>query len=176
MTGSGRTDIVPRDAAGDEWAILDTVEGSEGEVMSVGVKSQSTELVGQSSGDRPNGGKCHRFPIDFAEINQNTSIWLISPNTLLMTDLTKMKKIAKSTLLNEVRRICMFQANIQKLIADINKHWAKAKSMGHALPKILKVKTLIDQASMTAQMDHRTGNLKSAQANLADREVKNEEA
>ncbi|KAJ1038301.1 hypothetical protein NDA11_004340 [Ustilago hordei] len=82
MTGSGRTDIVPRDAAGDEWAILDTVEGSEGEVMSVGVKSQSTELVGQSSGDRPNGGKCHRFPIDFAEINQNTSIWLISPNTL----------------------------------------------------------------------------------------------
>ncbi|KAJ1585345.1 hypothetical protein NDA15_005406 [Ustilago hordei] len=79
-----------------------------------------------------------------------------------------MEKIAKSTLLNEVRRICMFQANIQKLIVDINKHWAKAKSMGHALPKILKVKTLIDQA--------RTGNLKSAQANLADREVKNEEA
>ncbi|KAJ1022914.1 hypothetical protein NDA13_004963 [Ustilago tritici] len=128
----------------------------------------------------------------------------------LKNDLTKMEKIAKSTLLNEVRKICMFQANSHKLIANIKKHWAKAKSMGHALPKILKVKMLINQAryitsyhhcitmlkdtgmalnykvlcaalfkrqdSMTAQTDHRAGNLKSAQANLANREVKNKEA
>ncbi|CCF49171.1 hypothetical protein NDA11_001257 [Ustilago hordei] len=65
----------------------------------------------------------------------------------LMMDLTKMEKITKLTLLNEVGRICMFQANIWKLIANINEHWAKAESMGHALPEILKVKTLICQRS-----------------------------
>ncbi|SPC66979.1 uncharacterized protein UHOD_11449 [Ustilago sp. UG-2017b] len=82
--------------------------------------------------------------------------------------------------------------------------------MGHALPEILKVKTLIDQAryitsyhhcivtlkdtgmasnyevlcaalskrqdSMTARTDHRAGDLKTAQANLADRQVINKEA
>ncbi|CCF51333.1 uncharacterized protein UHO2_04151 [Ustilago hordei] len=128
----------------------------------------------------------------------------------LKKDLTKMEKIAKSTLLNKVGKIHMFQANICKLIADINEHWAKAESMGHALPKILKVKMLIDQAryitpyhhciitledtgmassyevlcaalckqqdSMTAQTDHRAGNTRSAQANLAKGQVKNEEA
>ncbi|KAJ1024668.1 hypothetical protein NDA13_004595 [Ustilago tritici] len=128
----------------------------------------------------------------------------------LKVDLTKMEKIAESTLLNEVGKICMFQANVRKLIANINKHWAKAKSIGHTLPKILKVKTLIDQAryitlyhhcittlentgmesnyemlcaalfkhqdSMTTQTDHRAGDLKSAQVNLANGEVKNKEA
>ncbi|KAJ1029818.1 hypothetical protein NDA13_003058 [Ustilago tritici] len=127
----------------------------------------------------------------------------------LKKDLTKMEKIAKLTLLNEVRKIHMFQANVCKLIASINKHWAKAESMGHTLPKILKVKTLIDQAryitpyhhciitledtgmalnyevlcatlckrqdSMTVQTDHRAGNVKSAQANLANGQVQNEE-
>ncbi|SPC61411.1 uncharacterized protein UHOD_11588 [Ustilago sp. UG-2017b] len=121
-----------------------------------------------------------------------------------------MEKIAESTLLNKVGKICMFQADVCKLIADINKHWAKAKSMGHSLPKILKIKMLIDQAryitpyhhciitlkdtgmasnyevlcaalckhqdSMAAWMDHRAGNIRSAQASLADRQVKNEEA
>ncbi|KAJ1583933.1 hypothetical protein NDA11_000432 [Ustilago hordei] len=120
----------------------------------------------------------------------------------LKKDLMKMEKIAESTLLNEVGKICMFQVNICKLMADINEHWAKAKSMGHVLPEILKVKMLIDQAqyvtsyhhcivtledtgmasnyeilcaalsrcqdSMTAQMDHRAGDLKTAQANLAN--------
>ncbi|SPC62439.1 uncharacterized protein UHOD_11532 [Ustilago sp. UG-2017b] len=57
-----------------------------------------------------------------------------------------MEKIAESTLLNKVGKICMFQADIHKLIVDINEHWAKAGSMGHALPEILKVKTLINQA------------------------------
>ncbi|SAM86050.1 uncharacterized protein UBRO_13566 [Ustilago bromivora] len=128
----------------------------------------------------------------------------------LKTDLTKMEKVAKSTLLNEVGKIHMFQANVCKLIANINKHWAKAESMGHTLPEILKVKMLIHQAryitlyhhcitmledtgmasnyevlctalfkhqdSMTTQTDHRASDLKSAQANLADGEVKNEEA
>ncbi|SAM86446.1 uncharacterized protein UBRO_20983 [Ustilago bromivora] len=128
----------------------------------------------------------------------------------LKKDLTKMEKIVELTLLNKVRKICMFQANVQKLIADINKHWAKAKSMGHTLPEILKVRTLIDQARyitsyhhciitledtvmvlnykvlcatlfkhqdcMTAQTDHRTSDLKSAQANLAEGQVRNEEA
>ncbi|SPC68105.1 uncharacterized protein UHOD_12325 [Ustilago sp. UG-2017b] len=128
----------------------------------------------------------------------------------LKKDLTKMEKIVELTLLNKVRKICMFQANIHKLIANINKHWAKAESMGHALPEILKVRTIIDQAryitsyhhciitledtvmasnykvlcaalfkrrdSMTAQMDHRAGDLKSAQENLAKGQVRNEEA
>ncbi|KAJ1575053.1 hypothetical protein NDA15_005877 [Ustilago hordei] len=44
-------------------------------------------------------------------------------------------------------------ANIHKLITDINEHWAKAELM-----------------------DHRAGDLKTAQANLADGEVKNKEA
>ncbi|SYW86231.1 uncharacterized protein UBRO2_05951 [Ustilago bromivora] len=121
-----------------------------------------------------------------------------------------MEKITKSTLLNKVGKIHMFQDNICKLITNINKHWAKAKSMGHTLSEILKVKMLIDQAryitsyhhciitledtgmasnyevlcaalskhqdSMTTQTDHRASDLKSAQANLADRQVKNEEA
>ncbi|CCF53144.1 hypothetical protein NDA10_007978 [Ustilago hordei] len=78
----------------------------------------------------------------------------------LMTDLTKMEKIAQLTLLNEVRRIHMFQANVQKLIADINEHWAKAKSMGHTLPKILKVKTLINQARYITLYHHRITMLK----------------
>ncbi|KAJ1024519.1 hypothetical protein NDA13_004450 [Ustilago tritici] len=86
----------------------------------------------------------------------------------LKADLTKMEKIAKSTLLNEVRKIRMFQANVRKLIVNINKHWAKAESMGHALPKILKC-----QYSMTTQTDHGAGNLKSAQASLANGEIKN---
>ncbi|SYW76615.1 uncharacterized protein UBRO2_01452 [Ustilago bromivora] len=86
----------------------------------------------------------------------------------LKKDLTKMEKIAKSTLLNEVRKILMFQADVCKLIMNINEHWAKAESMGHALTEILKVKMLIDQA--------RAGNIRSAQANLAEGQVKNEEA
>ncbi|SPC61744.1 uncharacterized protein UHOD_11883 [Ustilago sp. UG-2017b] len=45
-------------------------------------------------------------------------------------------------------------ANIRKLIADINEHWAKAESMGHALPEILKVKTLIDQAKYVTPYHH----------------------
>ncbi|SAM80181.1 uncharacterized protein UBRO_20329 [Ustilago bromivora] len=128
----------------------------------------------------------------------------------LKKDLMKMEKITKSTLLNKVGKIHMFQDNICKLITNINKHWAKAKSMGHTLSEILKVKMLIDQAryitsyhhciitledtgmasnyevlcaalskhqdSMTTQTDHRASDLKSAQANLADRQVKNEEA
>ncbi|SAM81981.1 uncharacterized protein UBRO_20030 [Ustilago bromivora] len=141
----------------------------------------------------------------------NPEPWsLHNPYGQLKKDLTKMEKIAESTLLNEVRKIHMFQADIHKLIADINKHWAKAESMGHALPKILKVKTLIDQAkyvtpyhhcvitledtgmasdyevlcaalckhqdSMTTRTDYRVGNVKMAQANLANRQVQNEEA
>ncbi|KAJ1038090.1 hypothetical protein NDA10_006604 [Ustilago hordei] len=128
----------------------------------------------------------------------------------LKKDLTKMEKIAKLTLLNKVGKIHMFQADVQKLITDINEHWAKAKSMGHALPEILKVKALIDQAryitqyhhciitledtgmassyevlcaalckqqdSMTVWMDHRVSNPRTAQANLAEGQVKNEEA
>ncbi|KAJ1029755.1 hypothetical protein NDA13_002997 [Ustilago tritici] len=127
----------------------------------------------------------------------------------LKKDLTKMEKIAESNLLNEVGKIHMFQANVCKLITNINKHWAKAKSMGHALPKTLKVKTLIDQAryitsyhhciitlkdtgmasnnevlcaalckrqdSMTAGMDYRASNVRIAQANLADGQVRNED-
>ena len=62
----------------------------------------------------------------------------------LKKDLTKMEKIAESTLLNKVRRIHMYQVNVCKLITHINKHWAKAKFMGHHLPEILKVKMLID--------------------------------
>ena len=34
----------------------------------------------------------------------------------------KMEKIAESTLLNKVGKICMFQANVHKLITNINKH------------------------------------------------------
>ncbi|SAM85300.1 uncharacterized protein UBRO_20893 [Ustilago bromivora] len=128
----------------------------------------------------------------------------------LKKDLTKMEKIAKSTLLNEVRKILMFQADVCKLIMNINEHWAKAESMGHALTEILKVKMLIDQAryvtpylhciitlkdtgmassyevfcatlckcqdSMTARTEYRAGNIRSAQANLAEGQVKNEEA
>ncbi|KAJ1597644.1 hypothetical protein NDA14_006965 [Ustilago hordei] len=71
----------------------------------------------------------------------------------LKMDLMKMKKITESTLLNNVGKIHMFQANIHKLITDINEHWAKAELM-----------------------DHRAGDLKTAQANLADGEVKNKEA
>ncbi|SPC66617.1 uncharacterized protein UHOD_12369 [Ustilago sp. UG-2017b] len=52
----------------------------------------------------------------------------------LKKDLTKMEKITKLALLNKVGKICMFQADVCKLIADINKHWAKAESMGHSLP------------------------------------------
>ncbi|SAM82748.1 uncharacterized protein UBRO_20681 [Ustilago bromivora] len=54
----------------------------------------------------------------------------------LKTDLTEMEKITESTLLNEVRKICMFQANVHKLITNIDEHWAKAESMGHTLPNV----------------------------------------
>ncbi|KAJ1020396.1 hypothetical protein NDA13_005715 [Ustilago tritici] len=64
----------------------------------------------------------------------------------LKKDLMKTEKITKLTLLNKVRKVCVYQTNVCKLITNINKHWAKAKSMGHCLPEILKVKMLIDQA------------------------------
>ncbi|SOV05789.1 uncharacterized protein UDID_18518 [Ustilago sp. UG-2017a] len=64
----------------------------------------------------------------------------------LKKDLMKMEKITKLTLLNKVRKVCVYQSNVCKLITNINKHWAKANSMGHCLPEMLKVKTLIDQA------------------------------
>ncbi|CCF52176.1 uncharacterized protein UHO2_06786 [Ustilago hordei] len=79
----------------------------------------------------------------------------LAGNDNLKKDLTKMEKIAESTLLNKVGKIY------------INKHWAKAESMGHALPEILKIKTLINQA--------KTGNAKIAQVNLASRQVQNKE-
>lgn len=72
----------------------------------------------------------------------------------LKKDLTKMGKIAKLTLLNKVRKIHMFQADVRKLITGINEHWAKAESMGHALPEILKVKMLIGQARYVTPYHH----------------------
>ncbi|KAJ1596681.1 hypothetical protein NDA14_004058 [Ustilago hordei] len=72
----------------------------------------------------------------------------------LKTDLTKMEKITESTLLNKVGRIHIFQANVHKLITNINEHWAKAESMGHALPDILRVKMLIDQARYITSYHH----------------------
>ncbi|CCF48452.1 uncharacterized protein UHO2_07030 [Ustilago hordei] len=88
-----------------------------------------------------------------------------------------MDKIAKLTLLNKVGKICMFQANICKLMANINKHWAKAKSMGMASNyKVLCTTLSKHQDSMTTQMDHKASNLKSTLANLTNRQVINEEA
>ncbi|CCF54416.1 hypothetical protein NDA14_000348 [Ustilago hordei] len=65
--------------------------------------------------------------------------------TCLKKDLTKMEHIAKLTLLNKAGRIWMFNADVCKLIANINEHWAKAKSMEYNLTWVLKIKTLIDQ-------------------------------
>ncbi|SYW81440.1 uncharacterized protein UBRO2_04310 [Ustilago bromivora] len=48
-------------------------------------------------------------------------------------DLTKMEHIAESTLLYKANKICMFNADICKLIDDINEHWAKAKTIGYNL-------------------------------------------
>ncbi|KAJ1033355.1 hypothetical protein NDA13_001347 [Ustilago tritici] len=79
---------------------------------------------------------------------------VIPEDKKLKKDLMKMEKSAELTLLNEVGKICTFQANVRKLITNINEHWAKAESMGHALPKILKVKMLIDQARYVTSYHH----------------------
>ena len=57
-----------------------------------------------------------------------------------------MEHITKSTLLYKAGRIHMFNADICKFATDLNKHWAKAKAMGFNLMRVLKIKTLIDQA------------------------------
>ncbi|SYW81884.1 uncharacterized protein UHO2_00388 [Ustilago hordei] len=71
--------------------------------------------------------------------------------TQLKKDLTKMEHIAKSTLLYEAGRIHMFNVDVCKFSTDLNEHWAKAKAMGFNLTRVLKIRTLINQASvMTA--------------------------
>ncbi|KAJ1601042.1 hypothetical protein NDA14_006391 [Ustilago hordei] len=57
-----------------------------------------------------------------------------------------MEHIAKSTLLYKARRICMLNADVHKFTADLNEHWAKAKATGFNLTRVLKIKTLINQA------------------------------
>ncbi|KAJ1040982.1 hypothetical protein NDA10_006372 [Ustilago hordei] len=77
----------------------------------------------------------------------------------LKKDLTKMEHIAELTLLNEASRIQMFNTDVQKLVADINKHWAKAESMGYNLTRVLKIKTLIDQTKFIATYQNCITNL-----------------
>ncbi|CCF53167.1 hypothetical protein NDA11_007050 [Ustilago hordei] len=59
-----------------------------------------------------------------------------------------MEHIAELTLLYEARQIWMFNAGIQKFSANLNKHWAKAEAMGFNLMRVLKIKTLINQARL----------------------------
>ena len=45
-------------------------------------------------------------------------------------------------------RLARFACSMQmhKLASNIDEHWAKAESMGHNLMRVLKIKTLTDQA------------------------------
>ncbi|SPC60995.1 uncharacterized protein UHOD_11211 [Ustilago sp. UG-2017b] len=40
----------------------------------------------------------------------------------------------------------MYNHDIQKLIEDIWGHWVKANTMGHPLPELMKIQTLVNKA------------------------------
>ncbi|SYW86249.1 uncharacterized protein UBRO2_05969 [Ustilago bromivora] len=135
---------------------LEESSDDQAEMIPVPVEHQGITKYDTSSSDNSDSDNSNPSKPLLDLNNINTLCNMLTQSTLswglnelynqLKKDLTKMEHIAESTLLYEAGKICMFNADVHKLSDVINKHWAKAETMGYNLMWVLKIKPLIDQA------------------------------
>ncbi|SYW79989.1 uncharacterized protein UHO2_05169 [Ustilago hordei] len=68
----------------------------------------------------------------------------------IKTNLLKNDDLDQATILRDAGRLRMYNNDVRKLIEDIRNHWAKADTMGHPLPQLMKIQTLINSARYNA--------------------------
>ncbi|KAJ1037837.1 hypothetical protein NDA11_001010 [Ustilago hordei] len=68
----------------------------------------------------------------------------------IKTNLLKNNDLDQATILRDAGHLRMYNNDVRKLIEDIQNHWAKAGTMGHPLPQLMKIQTLINSARYNA--------------------------